>query len=75
MQVAELFTKVKKVYAVAHVISDGYLHPIPSFAFNWYIGEVLRGAKMLCSGTDPGPYITECTVVYEEKLSTPACRW
>ena len=30
-------------------------------------GEVPRGEKMLCSGTDPESYITEYTLVYEEK--------
>jgi len=30
-------------------------------------GEVSRGEKMLYSGTDPESYITECTLVYEEK--------
>ena len=31
-------------------------------------GEVSRGEKMLYSGTDPESYITEYTLVYEEKL-------
>jgi len=30
-------------------------------------GEVSRGEKMLESGTDPESYITEYTLVYEEK--------
>ena len=30
-------------------------------------GEVPRGEKMLYSGTDPESYITEYTLVYEEK--------
>ena len=30
-------------------------------------GEVSRGEKMLYSGTDPESYITEYTLVYEEK--------
>jgi len=29
-------------------------------------GEVPRGEKMLYSGTDPEPYITEYTLVYED---------
>jgi len=32
------------------------------------IGEVPRGEKMLFSGTDPESYITEYTLVYEEKM-------
>jgi len=32
-------------------------------------GEVPRGEKMLYSGTDPESYITEYTLVYENKLS------
>jgi len=31
-------------------------------------GAVSRGEKMLESGTDPESYITEYTLVYEEKL-------
>ena len=31
------------------------------------VGEVSRGEKMLDSGTDPESYITEYTVVYEDK--------
>jgi len=30
--------------------------------------EVPRGEKMLCSGTDPKSYITECTFLYEDYL-------
>jgi len=30
-------------------------------------GEVSRGEKMLESGTDPESYVTEYTLVYEEK--------
>jgi len=31
--------------------------------------EVSRGEKMFYSGTDPEPYITEYTLVYEDKTS------
>ena len=31
-------------------------------------GEVPRGEKMLYSGTDPESYITEYTLVYEDKI-------
>ena len=35
----------------------------------WWLasGEVSRGEKMLYSGTDPVSYITEYTLVYEER--------
>ena len=32
------------------------------------VGEVSRGEKMLYSGTDPESYITEYTLVYEDKM-------
>ena len=32
-------------------------------------GEVLLGEKMLQAGTDPESYITEHTLVYEDKVS------
>jgi len=32
-------------------------------------GEVSRGEKMLESGTDPESYITEYTLVYEDKVT------
>jgi len=35
-------------------------------------GEVSRGEKMLYSGTDPESYITEYTLIYEDK---EAERW
>ena len=34
-------------------------------------GEVSRGEKMLYSGTDPESYITEYTLVYEDKQLSP----
>ena len=37
-----------------------------------FSGEVPRGEKMLCSGTDAESYITEYTLVYEDKLLHPA---
>ena len=37
-------------------------------------GEVSRGEKMLYSGTDPESYITEYTLVYEEKRALSGCR-
>ena len=39
------------------------LNPIPL----GLAGEVLRGQKMLYSGTDPESYITEYNLVYQEK--------
>ena len=41
----------------------------PVHLLSWLInsGEVPRGEKMLYSGTDPESYITEYTLVYEEK--------
>jgi len=36
-------------------------------------GEVPRGEKMLYSGTDPGPYITEYTSVYEQHIKQLQC--
>jgi len=35
-------------------------------------GGVPRGETMLCSGTDPESYTTEYTLVYENKMVTPA---
>jgi len=34
------------------------------------VGEVPRGEKMLCSGTDPESYITEYVLVYEDKVDS-----
>ena len=37
-------------------------------------GEVSRGEKMLYSGTDPESYITEYTLVYEDKVQRVGSR-
>ena len=38
-------------------------------------GEVSRGEKMALRGTDPGLYITEYTLVYEDKIVPGSSRW
>ena len=40
---------------------------VVELAFVTASGEVSRGEKMLYSGTDPETYITEYTLVYEDK--------
>ena len=41
--------------------------PLKDIHVSFQFGEVLRGEKMLYSGTDPESYITDYTFVYEDK--------
>ena len=51
------------------MIDSGLVGREVFFIYHMASGVVPRGEKMLYSGTDPESYITEYTLVYEEKFA------